>query len=89
MYTVQWNILGPIEQSDCGYQLLFFTAVEKSNIGQANSVNYPTIGYRIKAAIYRAIGYRTHKKLSVAHLWLKLTKTMYSGLPAGPKLQYM
>ncbi len=32
-----------------------------SNIGLANSRNYMTISYRIKASIYRTIGYQTQK----------------------------
>jgi hypothetical protein len=39
-----------------------------SNIRLANSRNYLTVGYRIKASIYRTFGYRTQKKLSVAYL---------------------
>jgi hypothetical protein len=33
------------------------------------------MGYRIKATIFQTIGYRTHKKLSVAHLSLLITQT--------------
>jgi hypothetical protein len=46
-----------------------------SNIVLANSRNYRTIGNRIKASIYRTIGYRTQKKLSVAHLCMEYWPT--------------
>jgi hypothetical protein len=60
-----------IELSDYGFQTVFFfcyRTIGISNIVLANSRNYQTFGYQIKASIYRTNGYRTQKKLSVAHL---------------------
>ncbi len=58
--------------SDYGYRTVIFfccRTIRISNIVLANSRNYRTIGYRIKASIYRTIGHWTQKKLSGAHLW--------------------
>ncbi len=48
--------------------VIFFSyrTIVISNIILANSRNYRTIGFQIKASIYRTIGYRTQKKLSAA-----------------------
>ncbi len=41
-----------------------------------------TIGYRIKATIYQTISYQTHKNLSVAHLWYRVTSKVIDSLSA-------
>ncbi len=55
--------------SDYDYWTVIFSAIELSEYRILYWRIQGTIGYRIKASIYRTIGYRTQKKLSVAHLW--------------------
>jgi hypothetical protein len=60
-----------ITLSDYGFRnviIVCYRAIGISNNVLANSRNYRTIGYQIKASIYRNIGYQTQKKLPVAHL---------------------
>jgi hypothetical protein len=60
-----------ITLSDYGYRTVIFFCYQTigiSNIVLTNSRNYRAIGYRIKASIYRTIGYCNQKKLSVANL---------------------
>jgi hypothetical protein len=59
--------------SDYGYRtIIFFWYPGYRTIGIYCRISdwriRETIGYRINATIYRTNGYRTHKKLSVAHL---------------------
>ncbi len=71
-WIVEWDYY-TIGLSDGGYRTVILFCYRKigiSNIVLANSRYYRTIGYRIKASIYWNIGYRTQKKLSVAHLCL-------------------
>jgi hypothetical protein len=66
--------------SDCNF--FYYRTIRISNIILANSRNYQTTGYRIKASIYRTIMYQTQKKLLGAHLCSAST----SMLPASPFL---
>jgi hypothetical protein len=73
--TVLYCTIGHIRLSnyrnmDIGLFFFCYRTIGISNIGLANFRNYRTIGYLIEASIYQTIGYRIHKKLSVAHLCL-------------------
>ncbi len=59
-----------ITLSDYDYRNLIFSAMELAEYWISYLRIQETIGYRIKALIYQTFGYRTQKKLSVAHLWL-------------------
>jgi hypothetical protein len=66
-YIGYWTII--LRLSECNFSCIRQTiGISILNIRLANSRNYRTIRYRIKAPVYRTIGYQTHKKLAVAHL---------------------